>query len=991
VHPLGLYLNIYKQQHRPLRYLSRLRHETLPALRHWAQYRIYGYLAKRENRRLLKAREAFARTTAKTRHRVHHISLSHDGQNAQSEKDMSGDPPTSSAWNAGGSNDPNYSSTGRFATRLGNVWRGEGAEVGSRRARLRGLVDGIRDVYQSNYADVGNAFQDANSVSREAAAAPPDATITRSEDEEMIIFPSYSRRHLDVEADRQRNQDPNSTEGNSTSSTGAQAIQQHWDRFEQENPVVDVDVRGWLYAPHKGAMNRKQRIYIGIARQMAGLPSTASGTGTSPSSLSPQGSRSNSRGTSPHPMRQAVRDHNDRKEQRLVQQEADALYDKAEAESVKADRGEYSEALRRSQTSLSQSTIAPDDDYGMTMIEKRATWNHPSDMTSAELSVAHANLMRRLQPFYANNLTDTPVTAVFFNRDDDNITPATVSVYTNAYGQFALRASLSFVPTHVKIIAAEHLIATQEIKITESTGISVISDIDDTIKHTAMLSGVREAFRNAFLRGLDDLMIDGVKDWYNKLASIGVSFHYVSNSPWQLYPVLSQFFTAVGLPPGSLHLKQYTGMLQGIFEPVAERKKSTLDRIARDFPQRRFILIGDSGEADLEVYTDFVHENPGRVLGIFIRDVTTPVSQGFFDSNVIRSSAGTPKTGSLGRAEEDDIELKKAIEASLREYEAEESKRNRAPAPPPRRQKPLESHSTEDLISFSDDEPPSKLTKTTSTQSSPPEPGPSDRGPRRSSGPTKKTAPPPPRKPQSLRSQSTTSKASSSDVTEGGSKKPIPPLPKRQSSTSTTYSNAISPRRDRSPSTVQDSNGDGYAATARAKLSSIYNAVPPAPWNENQQGNSRPEANRSSSSNSSRPHRAFDDDDGPPPPPPRRTLTSYPAAAANYASNRVNSVSSTISSYYTGESADATGGPGRMPTTNTSNLTRAQINRIEMWKRRWATAEHVLREKGVFLKSWRVGDDAMEDSVRLVQKEMDRLRQLGDQEEAAEHRSSRPY
>ncbi len=41
-------------------------------------------------------------------------------------------------------------------------------------------------------------------------------------------------------------------------------------------------------------------------------------------------------------------------------------------------------------------------------------------------------------------------------------------------------------------------------------------------------------------------------------------------------------------------------MLQGIFEPVAERKRDTLDRIIRDFPERKFLLVGDSGEADLE-------------------------------------------------------------------------------------------------------------------------------------------------------------------------------------------------------------------------------------------------------------------------------------------------------------------------------------------------------------------------------------------------------
>ncbi len=85
-------------------------------------------------------------------------------------------------------------------------------------------------------------------------------------------------------------------------------------------------------------------------------------------------------------------------------------------------------------------------------------------------------------------------------------------------------------------------------------------------------------------------------------------------------------------------------MLQGIFEPVAERKKGTLDRIMRDFPERKFILVGDSGEADLEVYTDLALASPGRILAVFIRDVTTPEQVGCFDS-----TASGPTNGRRSR------------------------------------------------------------------------------------------------------------------------------------------------------------------------------------------------------------------------------------------------------------------------------------------------------------------------------------------------------
>ena len=159
-------------------------------------------------------------------------------------------------------------------------------------------------------------------------------------------------------------------------------------------------------------------------------------------------------------------------------------------------------------------------------------------------------------------------------------------------------------------------------------------------------------------------------------------------------------------------------MLQGIFEPVAERKKSTLDRIARDFPDRYFILVGDSGEADLEVYVDFVQENPGRVLGVFIRDVTTPISHGFFDSNSsLRSSSGasTPRNSSqqnLASVPEEDAELKAAIEASLKEFEADEvRRRGRAPTYHPKDSPSQNRSSSGDLISFDSDDDSDKTSR----------------------------------------------------------------------------------------------------------------------------------------------------------------------------------------------------------------------------------------------------------------------------------------
>ncbi|KAG0267622.1 hypothetical protein BGZ95_002810, partial [Linnemannia exigua] len=159
------------------------------------------------------------------------------------------------------------------------------------------------------------------------------------------------------------------------------------------------------------------------------------------------------------------------------------------------------------------------------------------------------------------------------------------------------------------------------VNLIDPEGVSVISDIDDTIKETNVTAGARIILRNTFLK--DMMEVEGMASVYKRWWTQGAAIHYVSNSPWQLIPSLLEFFQIHMFPPGSAHLRLHDNVLKTYFKAPGENKRRSIREILSDFPDRKFILVGDSGEIDMEIYTQMALEFPGQIVKIFIRDITT--------------------------------------------------------------------------------------------------------------------------------------------------------------------------------------------------------------------------------------------------------------------------------------------------------------------------------------------------------------------------------
>ncbi|MES1244192.1 MAG: phosphatase domain-containing protein [Acidobacteriota bacterium] len=155
----------------------------------------------------------------------------------------------------------------------------------------------------------------------------------------------------------------------------------------------------------------------------------------------------------------------------------------------------------------------------------------------------------------------------------------------------------------------------------------VISDIDDTVVETGVTKRLAMA-RTVFLgNARTRLPFKGVAAFYQALVE-GVQeggpnpIFFVSGSPWNLYDLLIEFMELQGIPRGPLLLKDFGLDPRKLLKTgTREHKLGCIRPILDLYPNLPFILIGDSGEKDPEIYREVVREYPGRIRAIYIRQI----------------------------------------------------------------------------------------------------------------------------------------------------------------------------------------------------------------------------------------------------------------------------------------------------------------------------------------------------------------------------------
>ena len=159
-----------------------------------------------------------------------------------------------------------------------------------------------------------------------------------------------------------------------------------------------------------------------------------------------------------------------------------------------------------------------------------------------------------------------------------------------------------------------------------SAQFGVISDIDDTVVYTAADKPSKmieiaylgnEHSRRAFA---------GVTPFYQALRAgkkkEGNPIFYVSSSPWNMYDLFVKFMDLTEIPLGPILLRDIELSPENLLSfNHSDHKREQIDPVLKRFSDLPFILIGDIGQKDAEIYSRIVEDYPDRIRAVYIRDV----------------------------------------------------------------------------------------------------------------------------------------------------------------------------------------------------------------------------------------------------------------------------------------------------------------------------------------------------------------------------------
>ena len=155
--------------------------------------------------------------------------------------------------------------------------------------------------------------------------------------------------------------------------------------------------------------------------------------------------------------------------------------------------------------------------------------------------------------------------------------------------------------------------------------LGIISDIDDTILISHATQIGRKFWLSVSKNAYTRRPFPGVSELYEILSNSGANpVFYVSSSDWSLADLIQDFLKYRKIPQGPLLLKDLHINLRNVWKSGGgshQHKEEKITLLLKLYPGMKFVLIGDSGQHDPEIYASIIKRNPGRVLIVYIRQI----------------------------------------------------------------------------------------------------------------------------------------------------------------------------------------------------------------------------------------------------------------------------------------------------------------------------------------------------------------------------------
>ncbi|MCE0505511.1 DUF2183 domain-containing protein [Roseivivax sp. GX 12232] len=153
------------------------------------------------------------------------------------------------------------------------------------------------------------------------------------------------------------------------------------------------------------------------------------------------------------------------------------------------------------------------------------------------------------------------------------------------------------------------------------TPLAVISDIDDTVLETGAYSLLRNLWTSLTGNALTRHVFPDAVALMRGFEAAGAPIFFVSSSPWNLHFFLRRIFQRHDLPKAPVFLRDLgLSRTQFISGTHGDHKGASIDVLMAALPETRFVLVGDTGQHDPQVYRAAAERHPGRVARVILRE-----------------------------------------------------------------------------------------------------------------------------------------------------------------------------------------------------------------------------------------------------------------------------------------------------------------------------------------------------------------------------------